>query len=382
MDSTNVTCLYSFSEAVFTPYSKKQKNKKHMRYTKIWMMAVLCCLSLGNMQALTLPEEEPVLVYYMPLTQLKVTVEYDEVVTEVGQFYQYSERYLGTKDVITKAEKQFVLNNVKVTPSAIADPAREYVLSDKSAKLQLISLTPFGTLAGYNMEPKDEWRKAKDYKFPAKTKNETKIGTETTSLMPLLEEQLMASSTAKMAEGAAKQIYRIREMRLNILGGDVEKYPADGEALKLVLAELNKREKELTALFVGRRIVTHHVKELTYTPKAEGKKEEGILFRFSKYYGVVATDDLSGEPIHIAISKTVHQLQANEKPSQKPGTSIYYNLPSRSEMTVTYGEQELVRDYVDIAQWGVSVPVNAALLNGTTKIQFNPLTGNIVSIDK
>lgn len=346
------------------------------------MMAVLCCLSLGNMQALTLPEEEPVLVYYMPLTQLKVTVEYDEVVTEVGQFYQYSERYLGTKDVITKAEKQFVLNDVKVTPSAIADPAREYVLSDKSAKLQLISLTPFGTLAGYNMEAKGEWRKAKDYKFPAKTKNETKIGTETTSLMPLLEEQLMASSTAKMAEGAAKQIYRIREMRLNIIGGDVEKYPADGEALKLVLAELNKREKELTALFVGRRIVTHHVKELTYTPKTEGKKEEGILFRFSKYYGVVATDDLSGEPIHIAISKTVHQLQPNEKPSQKPGTSIYYNLPSRSEMAITYGEQELVREYVDIAQWGVSVPVNAALLNGTTHITFNPLTGNIVSIDK
>ncbi len=346
-------------------------------------MAVLCCLSLGNMQALTLPEEEPVLVYYMPLTQLKVTVEYDEVVTEVGQFYQYSERYLGTKDVITKAEKQFVLNDVKVTPSAIADPAREYVLSDKSAKLQLISLTPFGTLAGYNIAPlanqktKDKRQKTKD-----KSDCERKIGTETTSLMPLLEEQLMASSTAKMAEGAAKQIYRIREMRLNILGGDVEKYPADGEALKLVLAELNKREKELTALFVGRRIVTHHVKELTYTPKAEGKKEEGILFRFSKYYGVVATDDLSGEPIHIAISKTVHQLQANEKPSQKPGTSIYYNLPSRSEMTVTYGEQELVRDYVDIAQWGVSVPVNAALLNGTTKIQFNPLTGNIVSIYK
>ena len=344
----------------------------------------MCCPSLGNMQALTLPEEEPVLVYYMPLTQLKVTVEYDEVVTEVGQFYQYSERYLGTKDVITKAERQFVLQGVKVTPSAIADPAREYVLSDKSAKLQLLSLTPFGTLAGYNMEPKDEGRKSKveSRKSKVESKSETKIGTETTSLMPLLEEQLMASSTAKMAEGAAKQIYRIREMRLNIIGGDVEKYPADGEALKLVLAELNKREKELTALFVGRRILTHHVKELTYTPKTEGKKEEGILFRFSKYYGVVATDDLSGEPIHIAISKTVHQLQPNEKPSQKPGTSIYYNLPSRSEMAITYGEQELVREYVDIAQWGVSVPVNAALLNGTTKIQFNPLTGNIVSIDK
>lgn len=345
------------------------------------MVAALCCLMWGSAQALTLPEEEPVLVYYMPLTQLQVTVEYDEVVTEVGQFYQYSERYLGTKDVITKAERQFVLNGVKVKPSAIADPSREYVLSDKSGKLQLISLTHYGTLAGYNIEVRNQKSEFRNQKSDKKT-CETKIGTETTNLMPLLEEQLMASSTAKMAEGAAKQLYRIREMRLNILSGDVEKYPADGDALKLVLDELSKREKELTALFVGRRIVTHHVHHLTYTPKTEGKKEEGILFRFSKYYGVVANDDLSGEPVRIAISKTVHQLQANEKPSQKPGTSIYYNMPSRSEMTVTYGEEELVRKYVDIAQWGISVPVNAALLNGTTKIQFNPLTGNIVSIDK
>lgn len=345
-------------------------------------MALLLCMPMMHLQALTLPEDEPVTVYYMPLTQLLFTIEYDEIQTEVGPFYQYSERYLGTKDVQTKAEKQFVLGDVTFMPMAVADTSRSFVLQDKSGKVQMISLSPFGTLAGYNM-PQPERKPCDAPKHrPQKEGIKTLTGTETTQLMPLLEEQLMASSTAKMAEGAAKQIYRIREMRLNLLAGDVEKYPADGEALKRVLAEMNKREQELTALFVGKRTVTHHVHHVTYTPSVTGKKEEGILFRFSKYFGVVANDDLSGEAILIKISKTAHSLFTPEKPTKQSAPTLYYNLPGSGEMNVEYGEQVLISHPVEIAQWGVSVPLNSTLLNGLTKIQFNPMTGNIISIEK
>ena len=352
----------------------------------------MLCVPMVRMQALTLPEDEPVVVYYMPQTQLLFTVEYDEVVTDVGPFYQYSARYLGTKDVQTKAEKQFVLNNVTFMPMAAADTTRSYVLQDKSGKTQMVSLSPWGTLEGYNLESKVESQKSKDDCRKSKVESqklqachtacECLVGTETTNLMPLLEEQLMASSTAKMAEGAAKQIYRIREMRLNLLAGDVEKYPSDGEALKRVLAEMDKREQELTALFIGRRIVTHHVHHMTYIPAANGKKADGILFRFSKYYGIVANDDLSGEPVKIQISKSAHQLFTPEKSNKQSAPTLYYNLPGNGEMKVQYGEQVLVDHPVEVAQWGVSVPLNSALLNASTKITFNPITGNIISIDK
>jgi len=345
----------------------------------------MLCMPMMRLQALTLPEDEPVVVYFMPQTQLLFTVEYDEVVTEVGPFYQYSARYLGTKDVQMKAERQFVLNKVTFMPMAAADSTRSYVLQDKSGKAQMVSLSPFGTLAGYNIEAKGERRKAKACIDKPKACIETcecLVGTETTNLMPLLEEQLMASSTAKMAEGAAKQIYRIREMRLNLLSGDVEKYPSDGEALKRVLAEMDKREQELTALFIGRRMVTHHVHHVTYTPAATGKKVDDILLRFSKYFGIVANDDLSGEPVKIQISKSAHQLFTPDKPSKQTAPTLYYNLPGSGEMKVQYGEQVLVEHPVEVAQWGVSVPLNSALLNAATRIQFNPLTGNIVSIDK
>ena len=345
----------------------------------------MLCVPMVRMQALTLPEDEPVVVYYMPQTQLLFTVEYDEVVTEVGPFYQYSTRYLGTQDVQMKAEKQFVLNNVTFMPMAAADTTRSYVLQDKSGKTQMVSLSPWGTLEGYNCQKSDIRCQKPDFSHqhqPCKSGCECLVGTETTNLMPLLEEQLMASSTAKMAEGAAKQIYRIREMRLNLLAGDVEKYPSDGEALKRVLAEMDKREQELTALFIGRRIVTHHVHHVTYIPAANGKKTDGILFRFSKYYGIVANDDLSGEPVKIQISKSAHQLFTPEKSNKQSAPTLYYNLPGSGEMKVQYGEQVLVDHPVEVAQWGVSVPLNSALLNASTKITFNPITGNIISIDK
>ncbi|MBQ7530210.1 MAG: DUF4831 family protein [Paludibacteraceae bacterium] len=355
-----------------------------MKKVAYWITAVLLCgMPTGKLQALTLTEDEPVVVYYMPQTQLLLTAEYDEIVTEVGPFYQYSERYLGTKDVQTTAHRQFVLQGVTFMPIACADTTRSYVLQDKTGKALLLSLSPFGTLAGYNLPQPTAPKPCCGHPHqPCPSACEATIGTPDTRLMPLLEEQLMASSTAKMAEGAAKLIYRIREMRLNLLAGEVDKVPADGDALRQVLQEMERREQELTALFVGRRTTIHHKQVFTYTPHADAaQNEESILFRFSKYYGIVATDDLSGEPVNISISKHSHQLVSPEKSGQKGLPTIYYNLPGSGELTVTYGERELVSHPIEVAQWGVSVPLNSLLLNAS-RITFNPLTGALVSIEK
>lgn len=53
----------------------------------------------------------------------------------------------------------------------------------------------------------------------------------------------MAGSTARQAEVAAKQIYRIRESRLNILTGEADNLPPDGEAMKLVIQQWKSRKK-------------------------------------------------------------------------------------------------------------------------------------------
>lgn len=64
----------------------------------------------------------------------------------------------------------------------------------------------------------------------------------------------MAGSTVKMAEGIAKQIYSIREGRLD-RGRPGRNHAKDGESMKIMLEQMDRREQELTQLFTGKTTV-------------------------------------------------------------------------------------------------------------------------------
>ena len=53
-------------------------------------------------QAQTVMEGESAIVYAMPKVVFGFEIEYEKQTQEVGIFYQYSERYLGTKNVVTE----------------------------------------------------------------------------------------------------------------------------------------------------------------------------------------------------------------------------------------------------------------------------------------
>ena len=245
---------------------------------------------------------------------------------------------------------------------------------------QLISLTQDGRLLGYNIdlevkEEGDEGNSSLSYLTDQESRYD---------LMPLLEEQFIASSVAKMAEGAAKQIYRIRETRLNLLAGEVEHVPADGTAMKLVLEELDKREKALAELFIGKESIEHKSQELIYIPKDEAGEE--IICRFSMHSGIVAVDDLSGEPVYLRTQATKQELGYMVEINGKTPTlsQLHYNIPGEGTFTITYKGKELLNKRYPIAQWGVSVPLSQQLFTGkqVVSILVNPETGNILSIQQ
>ena len=202
--------------------------------------------------------------------------------------------------------------------------------------------------------------------------------------MPLVEEQFVAGSVAKMAEGAAKQIYRIRETRLNILAGDVEHVPADGKAMELVLNELNKQEQALVALFVGTTQVTRHTHTLLYTP-AESVENE-VVCRLSAHNGIVDKQDLSGEPLYLSLeAKKQTLLPGVYYDKNAPVLSqIYYNLPGEAQVALSFKGKKVAEQNVTVAQYGIAIPLVQDLF--TTKptpiIKINKETGNILSIEK
>ena len=188
-------------------------------------------------------------------------IEYDEVHVERGELYQYSEHYLGTKDVITETGISFVLCNI------------ELVTQEQST--------------------------AKNNKRHNERDDDD---ADVSALPPYNEESLMAANTAKKAESVAKQIYRIREARLALVSGEADHLPQDGSSMKQALAELQRMEKQLTELFVGKRTIVHHKKIIRYTADTTVNTINDVLLRFSKFSGPVATDDMSGAPVKIKMT--------------------------------------------------------------------------------
>lgn len=335
-------------------------------------------LLAGSLQAQSpvLVEDELAVVYYMPKTQVAITVEYDQVQVAPGPFYQYAQRYLNTDNVVLEAQTYYELTNMHIQTQAVADHERAYkVHAQRDIEAQLLTLTADGLLYGYNVGPATIVPQANEDKTMAKPMEEV--------LMPLLEEQMIASSIAKMAEGAARQIYHIREMRLNILTGDVEHVPADGQAMQLVLNELNQREQALTELFVGRKQVTHLSKTIYYTPS--DAPHPAMIARFSKFGGVVDDEDLSGEPIHMNVVATKQSLHSNHAVEDKKAlqpSEIYYNLPGQAAITITYKDITITAS-CPVAQYGVAIPLAKDLfIKHKPTIYFNTQTGNITSIQK
>lgn len=191
---------------------------------------------------------------------------------------------------ITEDKVFWNLDKVSVTSHGIPDKEQEYLIKFKPGSTPFMYLNKDGLLLSINTEPITESIKAKTL-TPTKTPSPLENNNYASVLT---EEMLMSGSTAKMAEVAAKQIYRIRESRLDLSTGESDQKPADGAALKLMMQQLDEQENTLMAMFMGTTETEQVVKHFTWTPTEETKNE--IIFRISDLIGIVDKNNLSGAP--------------------------------------------------------------------------------------
>ncbi|MBR1928902.1 MAG: DUF4831 family protein [Paludibacteraceae bacterium] len=345
------------------------------RYLKISFFSVFSLLLLMPSKA-----ENAEIEYYLPMTEIVLDVEYEQISHEAGMFYQYAERYLGTKGVITKDEQFYRLVGIKVHTHAKADKSRVYSVTIDKKNLQNINIlrTKDGRLLSVNCEAKEH--SFKPANKPSNARHDIHKN-NTTILAPLQEDQMMASSTSKMAENTAKLIYRIREQRLNLLAGDTEHSPADGESMKLVLKELRQQEDALCELFVGKTTTQRMHKQIRFVPTASISEE--CLFRFSYFNGVVEPDDLSGEPVYITLvaQKTQAPEIADKKEKAPTPSPIYYNIPGSAQVKITDENNTWADETFLVAQFGYSQALPQDLfVKNIPQITFDIQTGNIISI--
>ena len=312
--------------------------------------------------------------YYLPYTAVDIEMVATKTTYKAGPYYKYAQKYLGVSNAVIEDSEVWEIEQVCMTPKGIADTENRYQLTFKAGQTPYIYVSPESVISSINTEPESYAPDCADIKPDEISNIDVK--------KVYSEELLMSGSIAKMAEVAAKQIYRIRESRLNLLTGEVDKMPADGDSFKLVISHLDEQEAALTALFLGTKSVERSVKHFTYTP--EGDVNRDILCRFSNFLGFVDADNLSGAPIYLSIQVTEQgEYPVDEKGRIKkvPKGAVAYTIPGKAIVTIAYEGKTYAENEYRIAQLGVVYGLDAALFvdkKAPVKAVFDPTTGALL----
>lgn len=315
--------------------------------------------------------------YYLPKTVTEIEFVASKTTRKAGEYYQYARKYLGISDVITEDSETWHLESATITSRGEANTDERYQLTFKAGQTPYIFVSEEHTILSVNTAPDTNTTTT------ATAANQDVIN-DIDSSKALSSDILMSGSIAKMAEMAAKQIYRIRESRMDILTGDADNMPADGESLRIVIEQLEQQEQALTALFEGTTSVEYVTQKMIYTPT--DNVENQVILRFSEHLGFVDASDLCGAPIYLSVDVTErgeYPLDNKGVVKKVPKGALAYNIPGKIDISLHFDSKTLAREELSVAQLGVVFGLDPALLSRKkerTYVVFDPTTGGITQI--
>ena len=318
--------------------------------------------------------------YSLPKTVLVITVEVTKTTHKVGPYFRYADIHLGIKDPIIEDNVYYELDKVTLTNKGIPDLDNTYVVEFRSGTVApYVFLTGDGLLCSINADytPVESVSRTIPQVTESENMNVTTVFTE---------EYLKAGTVARQAEVAAKQIYLLRERKLDILTGNADNMPPDGESMKLIISGLEEQEKMLTHLFAGNSTKETFLHEITLIP--QDNINDDVLFRFSNRQGILDADDLGGDPVYINLHITEKAPVLSPKDAAKKEKSmkgIIYNLPGKAQVEIKTIQNTLYRGEVQVVQFGTRetlAPVMFEDRRSPVKVTFYPETGAIKQINQ
>ncbi len=313
--------------------------------------------------------------FFLPRTAIRVSVLAEKTSYTPGEYAAYAQRYLRLNNVSTEASVTHRIIKVSQTAVGVADTTKAYTVkfNPKTAAINL-ALAQDGTLLAVNGQPEEQ-------KYPKRFQAAPKAPLPDPHRFQS-EEILAAGSLAKMAQLTAEEIYDLRENRNLLIKGQADFMPHDGQQTKLMLDQLDLQDRALTSMFCGTTVcdTTEYVFYICPTGTVEGH----TLFRFSRYYGLVDANDLSGTPYTISVTdlNTVQKTAPTAK-KKKAENGLYYNVPGRMRSVITQGLTIVSQEEMPAAQFG-----NVELLVGDlfnkhfgTRLWLNPVTGAISKLE-
>ena len=316
--------------------------------------------------------------YYLPRTAFRVTVIAEKITTRPGDFNKYADRYLRLQNVPTEESTEWNLKSITLEPYGKPDKDKAFSIKLKSKTVApLVGLSRDGLLLSINCD-------AEETSLPELPKPEKGAAPENPRSF-MTQEILAAGSTAKMAELCAQEIYDIRDSKNALIRGEADNTPKDGAQLKLMLEQLDHQASVLESLFSGTRQTDTEVFSFYYDPTQETDRD--VLFRFSRKLGVVDSDNLAGEPVIVSlkVQESIPKAVPSEETAKtraKMDHGVYYNIPVRARLRVSYSGQEYANIETPMAQFGIVEILSNTLFDKktTTQVTFFQATGGTKDI--
>ena len=239
-------------------------------------------------------------IYALPRTNLKFTIEASRTDIIPGPYCEYAEKYMGLENVPEEKISIWEITNIKVNTFNDLDPEQYYLL-EPSGKLNFDfnKLIESGHILPVNKSVEDnfenEFYGIKNVnneivytdlsvsKYVGKEKVTFYKKVQRDSLfvkVPVTQTQSIYKSFEDKAEEAADFIFMIREKRFELLTGMADYYP-EGQSLKAAIEELKRLEDEYLALFIGKSFASDYSASFGFTPTNKELSQPYILFRFN-----------------------------------------------------------------------------------------------------
>lgn len=325
------------------------------------------------------------LVYALPRTVVDITLEATCTVAKPGEFYNYAERYLGAAEArkaVASPSTSWKLTSVTMNSRGeIPSGAETWLMQFKGGSPVFVELDANGVPLAIST---DAPAPAPAPVLPvAKPLSPSPLDNEA-ARYAVTEDMLQSSSLAKRAQLAADQIMQLRQSRQDYLTGQAETMP-DGQALELILANINAQEEALTAMFIGTVQTRTAVTTVTYVPGGASETDR-VIARLNPARGFVAADDLSGAPVYLSYDVTDRgRMPKNDKGEEKkfPKGGVAYCIPGAASIAVKYGRNSFPARSFSIAQLGIVYGLDPAFFSNKKEpgyATFDPTTGALVEI--
>lgn len=351
---------------------------------RLIISALVAAAALGapaqNVQKLTANKtNEYGLIYTLPLTSIDLTVEAEKTVKQPGEFFRYAKKYLGI-DPIKEASTDFTVKSAVITSHGVADQEERYLVQFKSGSTPFLVIDENNFPVALNTESRPvEMPDLPEARDPEPTVLETPAARQA-----MTEDMLKSPSSAKRAELAAARIFEIRQTRSDIISGNADQMPGDGQAMQLALDNLAAQEAALTAMFAGTVQTSTQVRTYNITPPDASKKI--VAARLSVTEGLVDADNLTGDPIYLDINITQRgELPVNDKGEAKkfPKGGLAYRVPGAATVTAEFDGRRLASADIDVAQYGVVFGLEPGMFSdkkAPAYAVFNPASGALIEL--